>query len=551
MRQLERNCPVCHERNHDLIRIEQDRWQLVRCCVCQFVFLFNPPDCDALKEEFAWEHTYAAETERRKQNRLLPAWMHGVSRAGLRLMKGKPRSREIGIIDRYFEAGPVLDVGCGSGKLLRWMPARFIPFGIDVSAQLAKQCDPVCRECGGHVVHADAIGGMKTFEDQFFSGVIMRAFLEHEINPSGALAEARRLLRPGGALMIQVPNYGCINRRITGRRWCGYRYPDHVNYFTPESLSRLVCQAGFDIERFGFFDRFWFSDVMWMIARIPFRAATTSTQSLQKTGTLLRGFRKRAVAFGVELDKARYRLRLARYHGLAEQIADYLKTKSSDESVVLVDVGVGNGRTLRYLEPTGVSERIRFIGLDNSSKRLREMYKPDRWELIQSDVRLPIPLADGLADIAVCEQVIEHLNHPDSLLAEIQRILKPGGILIAGVPTFIPGMAWIRESVVPLVDRWRGKNRGHVQVFTCKSFIKLIDASPNLNVVNIRGYRIISDIPLLGLEDQRWWWRFNRWLGQRLPMLCIETQVRARKRLLWLLVMTGIHTEACFATMEE
>ena len=55
-------------------------------------------------------------------------------------------------------------------------------------------------------------------------------------------------LTPGGVAVIKVPNYGSLNRRLMGARWCGFRFPDHVNYFDKASLTRLARDAGFEVE---------------------------------------------------------------------------------------------------------------------------------------------------------------------------------------------------------------------------------------------------------------------------------------------------------------
>jgi hypothetical protein len=53
-----------------------------------------------------------------------------------------------------------------------------------------------------------------------------------------------------------------------GRRWCGFRYPDHLNYFTPDTLRRLARQAGFECG-FGPGWRLPVSDNMWALLRKP------------------------------------------------------------------------------------------------------------------------------------------------------------------------------------------------------------------------------------------------------------------------------------------
>ena len=49
-------------------------------------------------------------------------------------------------------------------------------------------------------------------------------------------------------MFVRVPNYGSFNRRVVGKKWCGFRHPDHVNYFEIESLSNIAVKNGFSIE---------------------------------------------------------------------------------------------------------------------------------------------------------------------------------------------------------------------------------------------------------------------------------------------------------------
>jgi predicted SAM-dependent methyltransferase len=75
---------------------------------------------------------------------------------------------------------------------------------------------------------------------------MLRSYLEHELNPLAVLQELHRTLQPGGVALIKVPNYASLNRRIMGRRWCGFRHPDHLNYFTPKTLRMIAERAGFE-----------------------------------------------------------------------------------------------------------------------------------------------------------------------------------------------------------------------------------------------------------------------------------------------------------------
>jgi SAM-dependent methyltransferase len=150
-------------------------------------------------------------------------------------------------------AGRVLDIGCGGACRV---PEGPTPYGIEISKALASRAAPAFEARGGAVVNASAIDGLEQFAGQFFSGIMMRSFLEHESQPRSLLESAFRSLAPGGVVFVRVPNFGGINRRVVGREWCGFRFPDHVNYFTGASLRRLAERTGFGYRRLNWLSPF-------------------------------------------------------------------------------------------------------------------------------------------------------------------------------------------------------------------------------------------------------------------------------------------------------
>jgi SAM-dependent methyltransferase len=237
------------------------------------------------------------------------------------------------------------------------------------------------------------------------------------------------------------------------------------------------------------------------------------------------------LAFCAEPAGRRYRLRLARYQGLAEALAQFVVSSPAGRGpkVALLDVGVGNGRTLRYCEALGVADQIEFHGVDNSLRRLSWVYGGSRWRLTQADVQDGLPFPDDRFDAVVCEQLLEHVPNPEAVAAELARVLAPGGLLVVGVPVYRPVFAYLRKTVVPRLDRWLGIRRDHVQVFTLKSIRRLLEQTGNLAVGDARGFRLFSGGPFRVLEDYHWWYQFNRFLGRRLPSWCIEVQILATK----------------------
>jgi SAM-dependent methyltransferase len=239
------------------------------------------------------------------------------------------------------------------------------------------------------------------------------------------------------------------------------------------------------------------------------------------------------LAFGVEPSNRRYRLRLARYQGLAEAIAELARSwPSGAPRMRLLDVGSGNGRTLRYLEAEGVTDLIDFYGLEYSERRIAGMYGRERWRIVRADAQYEggFPFADAVFDCVICEQVLEHLHFPQRAIGEMGRVLRPDGILIAGVPTFPPGLAAFRKYVIPAVDRLVGCEGDHVQAFSLGSFARVVRDAGAFDIIETRGFRGISGGPLAPLENYRWFWRLNRAYGRALPWFCAEVQVIAAKR---------------------
>lgn len=232
-----RLCPCCGaDRGRKIDTYSPDIWVLVACAECDFVYLQNPPPYEALIDEFAWEKTHALRSERRKA---LP-----LSRLNRRLRAalGLQSRHKADKFRRVFGQGRVLDIGCAdSGRIC----APLVPFGIEISATLQQAADAQMRAAGGYCLHGAGADRIRDFDDMFFDGILMHSYLEHEVAVADVLTECRRVLKPNGKIFVRVPNYASLNRRVAQADWCGFRYPDHVNYFTPASLRHIAAKFGF------------------------------------------------------------------------------------------------------------------------------------------------------------------------------------------------------------------------------------------------------------------------------------------------------------------
>jgi SAM-dependent methyltransferase len=260
-----RNCPYCEHNNASTkpTVFGDSSWAIKACSACSFIYIETAPVYESLSEDFAWEKTSVAEKARKVAREPIRQFISEHLKSFRRNVLKRNKLPEL--IERYFTAGNVLDIGCAAGGILANLDPIYIPHGIEISKHLAQRADEQVRLRGGYVVHNDALSGLKQLPDNYFSGVILSAFLEHEFKPKEVLQQIYRTLSAGGSCVIKVPNFASINRRLRGKKWCGFRLPDHVNYFTPSNLVGMCKQAGFHIKQFTFADRLPISDNMWIV----------------------------------------------------------------------------------------------------------------------------------------------------------------------------------------------------------------------------------------------------------------------------------------------
>ena len=88
------------------------------------------------------------------------------------------------------------------------------------------------------------------FKDGEFDVLTMWDVLEHVPDPISELNECYRVLKQGGMIIINYPDFGSVLSRLAGRNWW-FLLSNHLYYFTPKTMSRCLETAGFKIENFS------------------------------------------------------------------------------------------------------------------------------------------------------------------------------------------------------------------------------------------------------------------------------------------------------------
>jgi SAM-dependent methyltransferase len=138
----------------------------------------------------------------------------------------------------------VLDVGCATGALLSdFAAAGWDCLGVEVCAPAAEYGR---RRFGLDIrISTLSAAGLETGSVELFHASHL---IEHLFDPRAFLLEARRLLAPGGRLVITTPNIAGFQARLLGRGWRSVIF-DHLFLFSVSSLSRLLAATGFRILR--------------------------------------------------------------------------------------------------------------------------------------------------------------------------------------------------------------------------------------------------------------------------------------------------------------
>jgi SAM-dependent methyltransferase len=145
-----------------------------------------------------------------------------------------------GYVALFEGLAPVVDLGCGRGEFLELLKeAGIAARGVEGNANVVREC----REKGLDVVSGDLVDFLRTEKAGALGGVFAAQVAEHLPPPilQAMIAEAHRVLRPGGLLLLETVN----PRSVVGLLEVFNRDLTHQRPLHPDTLSFLAAAVGF------------------------------------------------------------------------------------------------------------------------------------------------------------------------------------------------------------------------------------------------------------------------------------------------------------------
>ena len=234
--------------------------------------------------------------------------------------------------------------------------------------------------------------------------------------------------------------------------------------------------------------------------------------------------------------------RLQKAEKIVAVLYDYWGRQARLKTVV--DVGCSTGIMTRRF----AAAFHRVIGLDtdhvgvNNGARLaiQAGLPPERLQFCGAD-GCRIPLATDSVDAVICNQVYEHVDDQEGLMAEIHRVLRPGGLCYFGIGTRhvlieghykLPFLSWLPHRVADLYMRLAGKRaRYDVRLLSYRNLRKLVR---RFGVIDYT-ISIIRQPELYAESHQS---AIRRWV-QRWPIWSLEALLPLVPVHVWVLVKPG------------
>ena len=227
------SCLICGSNNLIKLKPYSNNY-LVKCKNCGLVFcelIPSPKELNEYYKIYAYENNFYSPITKQRYIELLTTF------------------------EPYRKNNKILDVGCGNGFFLETAKEK----GWEVyGTEFSEKAIEVLKQKGIKSFEGEL--KLENFKAQMFDVITSFEVVEHINNPKEEINKFYNILRTGGLLYITTPNFNSISRNLLKEKWNIIGYPEHLTYYTPKTLKKLLIEnnfkkvkiktTGFSISRF-------------------------------------------------------------------------------------------------------------------------------------------------------------------------------------------------------------------------------------------------------------------------------------------------------------
>ncbi len=209
-----RFAPADHTKGND---------RIVQCLHCGFIY-----SSPRMKQEYIWQGYSEAVDDKY------------ATQAEARMTTFK---RALKTIQQYLpQKGKILDVGCAAGFFLKVASdAGWDAHGIEPNKGLAEFGR---TRYGVNIVTENFLS--IHLPSNSFDAVTLWDVIEHVPDPRAYMREVLRILKPGGYFFVNIPDFGSIFAKLSGKKWW-FLSPVHIYYFNRITLKKMLAIEGFTV----------------------------------------------------------------------------------------------------------------------------------------------------------------------------------------------------------------------------------------------------------------------------------------------------------------
>jgi len=230
---MNNKCPWCGSENAQLhielkdLFLTQETFKILECKDCGLLYTTPRPNKDEIGKYYKSEEYYS----------------HQENKTGF-IPKVYEKVKSINLKNKYYivtekaKKGKILDIGCGVGDFLHTMEQRaWEATGVEPSEE--------AKAIAKKRIKAEVLSSeeQENLADDSFDVITMWHVLEHVDALRWQIQQLYRLCKPGGRIIIALPNYKSYDGQYYKAEWAAYDVPRHLNHFNKETLIKIFEES--------------------------------------------------------------------------------------------------------------------------------------------------------------------------------------------------------------------------------------------------------------------------------------------------------------------